>query len=191
MQQTAHSHIPLDTAGFAHPARNAVLFGIGQGMSVADFGAGSGAYIWPIAEALANTGHIFAIDVQQDLLKRIHNEGERRGITNLKIIWADLEKSKSSKIANHSLDVVLISNLLFQVENKDAVLAEARRIVKPAGKLAVIDWSDSFGGMGPHKRSVVTKEAGLTLIERGGFRVDFEFPAGAHHWGVVAKPVRI
>ncbi|HTR18918.1 MAG TPA: methyltransferase domain-containing protein [Candidatus Paceibacterota bacterium] len=190
MQHTAHHFVP-DTAGFAQPEGNASLLAIQPGMSVADFGAGSGAYIWPIARTLANSGHLFAIDVQQDLLRRIHNEAQKRGITNLKILWADLEKPKGSKIAKESLDVVLISNLLFQVEDKNAVLAEAHRILKPSGKLAVIDWSDSFGGMGPHKNAVVTKQAGATLIQKNGFRIDFAFPAGAHHWGIVAYPMRI
>ena len=191
MQQTAHHHSPLQTAGFAHPVRNASLLGIERGMSVADFGAGSGAYIWPIAEALANSGHLFAIDVQQDLLRRIHNEAQKRKFNNVKIIWADLEKPKSSKLAKESLDLVLVSNLLFQIENKHAVLAEAHRILKLSGKLAVIDWSDSFNMMGPHKKDVVTKDAGSALVQKAGFQVQFEFPAGAHHWGLVAKPVRI
>jgi ubiquinone/menaquinone biosynthesis C-methylase UbiE len=197
MQQTAHSHVPLSTAGqsagrqgFAHPAHNAVRLGIEPGMSVADFGAGSGAYIWPIAESLANSGHLYAIDVQQDLLRRIHNEAQKRGITNVKIIWADLEKPKSSKIASHSLDVVLVSNLLFQIEDKRAVFAEAKRVLKEGGKLAVIDWSDSFNMMGPHKKDVVTKEEGKKLLEECGFKADFEFAAGAHHWGLVARPAR-
>jgi ubiquinone/menaquinone biosynthesis C-methylase UbiE len=187
MQQTAHSNLP-HTAGFAHPARNVSMFGIEPGMSVADFGAGSGAYIWPIAEALENSGQLFAIDVQQDLLRRIHNEAHKRGYKNVKIIWADLEKAKSSKIADKTLDYVLISNLLFQLENKGAVITEARRILKPSGKLILIDWSDSFNGMGPHKSSVVPRAAGIQLLQQGGFEITDEFKAGAHHWGLLALP---
>jgi ubiquinone/menaquinone biosynthesis C-methylase UbiE len=187
MQQTAHSNLP-HTAGFAHPASNVAMFAIEPGMSVADFGAGSGHYIWPIAAALQNSGNLYAIDVQQDLLKRIHNEAHKRGYKNVKIIWTDLEKPKSSKIADRALDFVLISNLLFQVENKNAVLTEARRILKPSGKLVVIDWSDSFDGMGPHKSAVVTREAGMQSVQQAGFEINDEFKAGAHHWGLLALP---
>jgi ubiquinone/menaquinone biosynthesis C-methylase UbiE len=148
-------------------------------MSVADFGSGSGAYVWPLSEALANSGNVFAIDIQQDLLRRIHNEAHKRGLNNVKIIWADLEAPKASKIAERALDLVLISNLLFQIERKQAVLAEARRILKPSGKLIVIDWSDSF----------VTKEAALALLPRSGFEITDEFKAGAHHWGLLALPI--
>jgi ubiquinone/menaquinone biosynthesis C-methylase UbiE len=187
MQQTAHSSLP-HTAGFAHPARNVSMFGIEPGMSVADFGAGSGHYIWPIAEALKNSGQLYAIDVQQDLLRRIHNEAHKRGYKNVKIIWADLERPKSSKIADKTLDYVLISNLLFQIENKKVVIAEAHRVLKPSGKLIVIDWADSFNGMGPHKSSVVTRETGMQLLQQSGFEITDEFKAGAHHWGLLGLP---
>src|ERR1700759_5085715 len=116
MQQTAHDRMP-QTAGFAHPARNVLHFNVEAGMQVADFGAGSGHYIGPLAQAVGESGKVYAIEVQQDLLKRIHNEAAVRGHKNVKIIWADLEKPKASKIADQTLDLVLVSNLLFQVED--------------------------------------------------------------------------
>lgn len=157
-------------------------------MVVVDIGTGSGAYVWPMAEALENSGTLFAVDVQKDLLRRIHNEAQKRGFKNVKIIWADIEQPKSSKIAAHSADFVLVSNLLFQVEKKEALFAEAHRILKPSGRLAVIDWADSFNMMGPHKKDVVTKDRGLEYIKRGGFEPLREFGAGAHHWGIIARP---
>lgn len=178
------------TAGFAHPPHNVVHFNIESGMSVADFGVGSGHYVWPIAEAIGVSGQLFAIDVQQELLKRIHNEARKRGLKNVKIIWADLEKPKASKLADGSLDLVLISNLLFQLDGKHAVLREAKRALKLSGSLAVIDWSESFNSMGPDRKSVVTKETGRSLIRESGFEIVREFPAGAHHWGLIARPAR-
>jgi ubiquinone/menaquinone biosynthesis C-methylase UbiE len=188
MQQTAHSHIPLKTEGFAHPARNVLHFAIDPGMRAADFGAGSGHYVWPMAEALGPGGQLFVVDVQQDLLKRIHNEAQKRGLKNVKIIWGDLEKPKASKITDQTLDLVLVSNLLFQLDDRAAVLTEARRVLKWSGRLVIIDWADSFNGMGPHKKSVVTKDAALALVSGNGFELVREFPAGAHHWGVIVRP---
>lgn len=183
------THVPLQTAGFAHPKRNVGALGIEPGMSVADFGSGSGAYVLHIAEALANSGHVYAIDVQRDLLQRTKNEVHRHGFKNVETIWADLEQPESSKIASQKLDLVLISNLLFQIENKPAVLTEAWRILKPTGRLAIIDWSESFGGMGPIKQDVVSKEKALELARQSGFDRQREFPAGAHHYGLIFKLV--
>ncbi len=182
-----HTHSPLNTAGFAHPRKNVGILRIHPGMRVADFGSGSGAYVLAIGEQLEGTGHIYAVDIQKDLLRRIHNDAHKRGYKNVSVVWADLENPNGSKLAAGTLDTVVISNLLFQVENKLAVLKEAHRVLKPGGQVALIDWTESFGGMGPQKRDVVTKEAGQALATDAGFEVAQEFPAGAHHWGLILK----
>ena len=174
-------------ANFAHPARNIAGIGITPGMKVADFGSGSGAYTLAIAEALCNSGHVYAVDVQRDLLRRTKNEAQKRGFKNVEAVWGDLERPGGSKIADGALDAVLISNLLFQAEGKGAILEEALRILKPQGRLVIIDWSDSFGGMGPRKEDVVMRETALSLADKCGLKLDREFPAGAHHYGLILR----
>jgi len=191
--QHVQTHSPLATHGFAHPRRNVGVLGVEPGMSVADFGSGSGAYVLAIAERLEGAGHVYAIDVQRDLLQRIKNEAHRRGFKNVEVIWADLERPGASKIVDRHLDFVLISNLLFQVENKVAVLVEAERILRPNGRLAIIDWSDpalsneSQRRVGPHRDHVISKSSVVELAESAGFELQREFPAGAHHYGLVFK----
>jgi ubiquinone/menaquinone biosynthesis C-methylase UbiE len=189
MQQTAHHHKTHSAPAFAHPLRNVGALGIETGMKVADFGAGSGAYSLAIAERLSGAGHVYAIDVQRDLLRRIHTEAHKRGLKNISIIWADIEQEGASKLADRSIEYVLVSNILFQLADKTAPLLEAWRILRPGGKLAIIDWSDSFNGMGPVKQEVVKKETVLELAQRAGFELVREFEAGAHHYGLVFRPV--
>jgi len=183
------TYAPHRTAAFAHPRRNVGALGVDPGMSIADFGSGSGAYVLLIAEALANSGHVYAIDVQRDLLRRIKNDAHKRGFKNVEVIWTDLEHPGASKIADRTLDLVLISNLLFQIVDKEAVLSEAWRILRPTGRLAIIDWNESYGGMGPIKQDVVSKEKTLALARSAGFALQREFPAGAHHYGLIFRLV--
>ena len=173
------------TAGFAHPENNVGAFGIAPGMTVADFGAGSGHYTLAIAKKLEHKGHVYAIDVQKDLLGRIRTEAHKHGFKNVETIWGDLEYMGGSKIADKHADVVLISNLLFQLEVKEPPLAEAKRILKRDGRLIIIDWSESFGGLGPIKKHVIKKERAIELAEAEGLRLMDEFPAGEHHYGLI------
>lgn len=177
-------HVPTP---FAHPTHNVSVFGIQPGMRVADFGAGSGAYALALARTLNGGGMVYAVDVQKDLLRRIKNESEKQGFRNVEVVWADLEMPGASKIADHLLDAVLISNLLFQLADKKPPFTEARRILKPAGKLIVIDWSESFGGLGPLDEDVVEKETVVELAAGSNFELWKEFSAGAHHYGLIFK----
>lgn len=176
-------------AGFAHPARNVIGIGITPGMRIADFGSGSGAYVLAIAKTLCNSGHVYAVDVQRNLLQRVKNEAHKRGFKNVEVLWSDLEKPGGSKIADGALDVVLISNLLFQVMEKEIVLEEALRILKAQGRLVIIDWADSFRGTGPQPEDVVKKETAIALAVKAGFKLEKEFSAGAHHYGLIFRKI--
>jgi ubiquinone/menaquinone biosynthesis C-methylase UbiE len=176
---------------FAHPKSNVDALPIEHGMSVADFGAGSGHYVFHMAEALEGSGHVFAIDVQRDLLRRIKNEADKKGLQNVDVLWGDLEQRGGSKLGDHSQDLVLISNLLFQVPDKLTPLREAWRILKQTGYLAIIDWSDPESAIGPHRRDVVQKQTALDLARAAGFEFIRDFAAGAHHYGLLLRPVRL
>ena len=126
-------------------------------MSVADFGSGSGAYTLPIAQALANSGIVYAIDVQRDLLRRTRITKRKNAASERRGDLGELERQGASKIADRTLDLVLISNLLLQIKDTASVFSEAWRILKPAGRLVVIDWNEWYGGIGPQKEDVVAK----------------------------------
>ena len=163
--------------GFAHPARNVSALGVEPGMKVADFGSGSGAYVLAIAEALAGSGQVYAIDIQKDLLRRTKNEAEKKGYKNVEILWADLEAPLGSKIADDALELVLVSNLLFQIEDKRQVLHEAKRILRPNGRLAVMIgrnvWARRLCRRAEGRREFpVSKAASEASVETEGFQGD-------------------
>lgn len=179
----------MPTAGFADPAKNITAFGIEPGMKVADFGAGSGAYTLALAKAVGETGRVYAVEVQKDLLRRIRNEAHAKGVDGrMEFIWGDVEERGGAKVGTGILDFVLISNLLFQLPDKAAALKEARRVLKSTGRLAVIEWSDSFAGLGPQRDDVLKKDAALAVAQQSDFELLREFTAGAHHYGLLLSP---
>jgi ubiquinone/menaquinone biosynthesis C-methylase UbiE len=176
-----------DDSRFADPTVNIRAMGIEPGMRVVDFGAGSGAYALAAARIVGQSGRVYAVDVQKDLLVRIKNSAAEEGIDWLEIVWGDFEKTEGSHVKNASVDVVILSNTLFQIEHIPSALAEAKRVLRKNGRLVIVDWTDSFGGMGPEPQRVVTKEKALTLAKEAGFTLFREFTAGAHHYGIILK----
>ncbi|MDD5068846.1 MAG: methyltransferase domain-containing protein [Candidatus Pacebacteria bacterium] len=172
---------------FTDPEHNIQQFGLQSGAKVADFGAGSGFYAFEIAKAVGGAGKVYAIDVQKDLLAKIKNEGSKRGFTNIEIIWADVEKPAGTHLKADSVDAVLISNILFQLPDKVGAVAEAKRIVKSGGRILVIDWTDSYGGMGPAFDAIFTAKKAQELFTKAGLTLQTQIRAGDHHYGLIFK----
>ncbi|MBI5003640.1 methyltransferase domain-containing protein [Candidatus Kaiserbacteria bacterium] len=175
-----------DGKSFAHPPSHIAEIGVKTGMIVADLGSGSGAHTFACADATGPEGRVYAIDIQRDLLARIKNEARRRDLHHVDVFWGDLEMVGGSKLADVHVDVVLMSNILFQVKDKQTALREAWRIIKPAGVLAVIERS---GAPGLHRGDVLPKEAMLALARKADFEPVREFDAGSHHYGLIFRPV--
>lgn len=171
---------------FASPETNITQLELAPGSRVADFGAGSGAYTLAAARAVTDRGKVYAVDVQKELLTKLSAHASAEGVGNVEIIWGNLDRVGGSKILDETMDAVIVSNILFQSEDKQSLLLEAKRILRPGGKVLIIDWSESFGGIGPNPAHVVTLEEGKKLLSEAGLSLSKEFNAGAHHWGVVA-----
>ncbi len=170
---------------FADPTKNLAALAIPAGSAVADFGCGSGSYALALARHLRGGGRVYALDVQKDLLAKLKAEAQRERLSNLEVVWANVEKVGGSKLADGVLDWVLISNTLFQTPARYTMLLEAKRVLKTGGHLAIIEWSDSFGGLGPAPAEVLPSAAARTVAESAGFRLVREFPAGDYHYGLL------
>ena len=170
---------------FSKPAENIDQFNLTAGMTVADFGAGSGAYALAMARCVGQSGRVYAIDVQKELLARLGREAKAEHLANLEVIWSDLERAGGSKLADRLVDFVLFANLLFQISGQYTLFLEAKRILKPDGRLAVIDWRESYGNLGPPAERVVKIETVKDIASQAGFVFQKEFSAGDHHYGLL------
>ncbi len=170
---------------FADP--NTILsgFDLKSGMHVADLGTGSGFYALAAARLVGGKGRVYAIEVQKDLLDRVKNNASREGLHNIEAVWGDIEKLGGTHLRDYSLDRAIVSNTLFQIEDKEHFVREVFRILRPRGKILVVDWDDSSDISGPDRIHVVTKAAAQTLFESQGFVLRKEVPAGAHHYGLI------
>ena len=179
------ARIAGSSAQFSNPTENVHKLSFKEGMRVADLGSGSGAYTLALSRVVGHTGAVYTVDIQRDLLTRTQNQAVAQGYENVHVVWGDLEKSDSVGIKDTSLDGALLANTLFQLEDKITAVKEAWRILKPGGTLAVIDWSDSHGGLGPQQSAVVTQPEAVLLCNDNGFALKSEFPAGEHHYGLL------
>ncbi len=170
---------------FANPKRNIEQFMLSEGAVVADFGAGAGYLAVEAAEAVGKDGTVYVIDIQKDLLTKCTHLAKEHHLESISFIHADLEKENGSTLPEESVDAVIVSNLLFQVEDKASIMREAYRILKKGGRVLVVDWRESFGGVGPQPENVFTENEAKGLVEKEGFKYISNIDAGAYHYGLI------
>lgn len=155
-------------------------------MHVADIGAGSGFYTFAASKIVGGNGRVYAIDIQKELLSKIKNEAIKKHLPNIEVIWGNAESPGGTKLRDNSVDAVIASNIFFQVENKQAFVHEAKRILKPKGRLLFIDWRGTSQGLGP-KTNEVTASSVHAIFETAGFKKESEWHAGSHHYGIIFR----
>ena len=172
---------------FIKPEEIVDKFGLMPSMAVADFGSGSGYYTIAAARLVGPSGVVYSIDVQKDVLAAVKSTAELNHLSNIEIVWADLEKEKGSHLSSASVDFVVVSNILFQAENRPAIAKEAFRILKERGKAAVIEWNKSKKGPGPVMEKRLPEEDTKKIFLAEGFLLDRNLPAGENHYGLLFK----
>lgn len=153
--------------------------------SVADFGAGSG-FVARAATTLVTSGAVFAVEINKDIIARLAREVTELQIQNLHPIWGDIEVVGGSKLADASMDFVILSNIMFHLDDKEGCIKEVRRVLKDGGRVLLADWSESFGGMGPQPQAVFAKDRAKALFQQAGFSIlNDMLPAGEHHYAIL------
>lgn len=174
----------MNAMAFAQPAHIIEQIGLHDGMEVADFGSGAGYYATAAADKVGEDGRVYAIDIQRELLTKAKGLDTKRR-DQIEYVSGDLEEPGGSGLKEAIVDVVIISNVLFQLEHKEVAIEEAKRVLRPKGKLVLIDWLESFGGLGPPAEWIIAQEEARALCERAGFVHQRDIDAGDHHYGMV------
>lgn len=160
---------------------------LNEGIMVGDFGVGSGFYCLEIANRIGDDGRVFAIDVQRELLDRLKTQAQERKLENIQVILADFEKVGSTKIADGFLDMAILSNVLFQLNDKESAVKEVSRVLKKNGTVLVVDWFNSFDNLGPTNEMVFSEENAVSLFQNQGFALEKHIDAGENHYGIIFR----
>lgn len=165
---------------FLNPEQVLKQLKLQEEMNAADFGSGSGGWAIPLAKKLEG-GKVYAVDLLEEPLSALRAKINLGRITNIQIIRADVEKGVN--IFEESLDLVLMTNLLFEVEDIKKVLQEGKRLLKRGGKILVVDWKKD-APLGPKGKRISVEEIKKTAKDLN-LKSEKEFSAGTYHFGLV------
>lgn len=158
---------------------------IKEGMSVADFGCGTGYFSLALGKKTGEGGIVHALDILPQKLESVESQAKSLGISNIVTHRVNLEKDNGSKLPNGSVDWVVMKDMLFQNKHKDKVIAEARRVLKDGGKMLIIEWNMEDSSIGPEKELRISKEALIMLADQQKLCFLKEIEVGDFHYGLI------
>jgi arsenite methyltransferase len=145
------------------------------GMVVADIGAGSGLFSRPLAKAVARSGKVYAVDIQQDLLDYINKRAKEENISNIQTV---LGGYNDPKLPARNVDLAFINDVLHHIENRAAYLKALGTYVKSSGRIVIIEM-DKNDPNTPHKSQpelLVSCEQIAQWMSDAGFKLVQEHP---------------
>lgn len=163
--------------------------GIKNGMVIADLGCGAGYFSIPIARLMKNTGKVYAVDVLSAALESVRSHAKLYGLVNVETIRANVEVVGNTKIPDGKCDWVVLANILFQCKDHNSLFTEAKRVLAPGGKIAVIDWIPNNAALGPKFENCIPEDSAKKIAIENGLKVIKEIKAGITHYGFVLEPV--
>ena len=162
---------------FLNPEKILEKLDLNKEMVAADFGCGSGGWAIPLAKKVK---WVFAIDLLEESLSALRGRMKMEKLSNIDPLRANVEERTT--LLSESCDLVLMTNLLFQVDDMRKVFEEAKRVLKKEGKILVVDWKEN-AEVGPEKR--VSVEKVKEVAKEAGLKLKGEFEAGIYHFGLI------
>lgn len=164
--------------------------GLSTDMHFADFGAGTlGHFVLPAAALVGPVGKVYAVDILTSALESIKSRAQMEGVTNLKTVWGDFERTQGVKIPEKSLHIVSFVNIARVLTKSGVPVEEAKRLLRPNGRVLVVDWQPGSGSFVVEEEKRIKPEEIKQKFFQKGFQLLEEFSAGPQHWGLIFKLV--
>jgi SAM-dependent methyltransferase len=156
---------------YQKPAQVVEALVVKPGMNVADLGSGSGYFTRRFVEAVTETGKVYAVDVDPEMLSYVHES-----IVHMHIPYSAefiLARPESPKLPFESLDLVFVCNTYHHLEDRARYFMGVKAALRAGGRIAIVDFyhDERSGELGFPKHHLVPRDTVLEEMVRAGYRL--------------------
>ncbi len=147
------------------PENTLIKAGLKEDMVLCDIGAGSG--VFSFAAAQISSKDIYALEISDDMIQLLKSRIAENNIQNLIIRKVETDKLP---LESGFCDMAIMVTVLHEIDRKESMMQEIKRILKENGKLVVIEFHKGKTPMGAPPDHRISEEAVLELGKTNGFK---------------------
>jgi len=163
-----------------NPKNSLIKAGFKENMVLCDIGAGTGIFTFPATEI--SSKDIYALEVSDDMLELLASRMVERNTKNLKLKKVD---STILPLEDNRCDMAIMVTVLHEVENKESMLDDLKRILKQGGKLMIIEFHKRETPMGPPVDHRISEEYVEKICNSHGLKTINQFSLGDNYYSVI------
>jgi len=163
-----------------------ILSGIGlkAGLTFLDIGCGGGFFALPAARIVGPGGRVYGLDPDARAIAVLKAQAAREKLENLHLT---VGRGEETVLCDKCADIVFFGIDLHDFQDPAMVLENARKMIKPSGRLVNLDWKKVDMRFGPPLEKRFNEHEAGTLIEAAGFSIESVAYSGPYHYLITAK----
>jgi ubiquinone/menaquinone biosynthesis C-methylase UbiE len=158
--------------------------GLREGMTFVDIGCGEGFFAIAAARMVGASGKVIGVDINEGGITRLRERADNEGLNNMSSFVASAEVAE---VCSACADFVFFGIDLHDFKDASMALKNARRMLKPGGKLVDLDWKKKWMLKGPPASIRFSQEYAIELIQRAGFKIETAEDSGRMHYLIIAS----
>jgi ubiquinone/menaquinone biosynthesis C-methylase UbiE len=156
--------------------------GLKQGDVLLDLGCGPGDYAIEAAKVVGDSGTVHGLDRSEEAIERLTKQAKSQGLGNIKPVVSDITRPLPIDYA--CIDMCLMATVLHVpdvVRSEDGLLEEIRRVLKPCGRVAIIECKKEDMPIGPPLSIRLSPQEVEALMTPHGFERTSEVDLGYNY----------
>ena len=138
------------------------------GEAVADIGSGSGYFTLRLAKAVGETGQVYGVDIDPDMIRYLNRRIRNAGLRNVHTVLSDPD---DPLLPDRSIDRFVIVDTWHHIANQERYLALMKRLLKPGGQVVMIDYQKRQTPVGPPLSMRIGRDELVRQMVLNGFRL--------------------